>query len=148
MTNMAEVGKHFIGRDFKLGEVDCLQLVKFHLERLNVDLNDEFVDLCQNTERYWNHGRAKNISRMCSALREMLDEVPVSEMRAGDILILQYKNSMDFLGINAGNGRVLIITQREGCLSLPIRHYTIQHVLRRREINAGTCRIFRCHDIH
>lgn len=128
-----KVVEEFLGKECEIGKCDCLRLVGSHLADLGVELNDEFKHLLENAAHYWEHDRAHGTEKMVNALRDMLDEIPVHEMRPGDVLVLSLSPfNLPFLGVNTGNGNTLVIALKEGAVCVPIGHYYVHYVLRRK----------------
>lgn len=124
--------EQFINKPCEVGTCDCLQMIRYHLEDQGVELSEEFRRVCEHTRELFACNYPGLVEEAIDAVRGMLEEIPAHRTRCGDILILAHKCTLPFLGINAGNGKVLVMNLKYGCHCSPLHGYEIQGVLRKK----------------
>jgi len=118
-------------RDMKVevGKFDCARMVVKFLDHVikvprvceGFTINTYYILYMKDPEK------ARGL--MVRWLESFLVEIDYTEMKPGDIAVLSYNFSPIFLGIIAGNGKVLVV-DRHGVVSAFIGFYKIERMFR------------------
>ena len=126
---IADYIKDIIGKPYKLGRMDCLQLVYGYLEQY-MDMPKDFQDITLNNyQDLYNADHKAAFDLLIKFLESILIEVGINEVKTGDIAIVNYKFRGPFPVIVAGNGKAVFVTE-EKVMSSYLSNLTIERVFR------------------
>lgn len=132
-ANVCDYARDMQGVAFEIGKFDCLQMVIKFLGRFS-KVPKKYEGFTTNTYfLLYRKNPARAIELMVEYLESFLDEIDWHDMRSGDIAVLSYNFSPYFLGIVMGNGKVLVVDQKHGIVSVFLGFYKIERVFRCRE---------------
>ncbi len=120
--NLRQYTNKYIGKNYKLGEIDCFSIVYQYLKDKNFKVPDSFNNVSfENYSNLYlrNKKEAKNL--MISFFNLLLLEIKIGEIKAGDILLLSLHGD-EFPAISVGNGMILSASPKLG-VNLISRNY-------------------------
>ena len=129
--NLAKITEYLVGQGYELGKMDCFALTIVYLEMRGVKIPGSFRGYTMESYKDLYIDApvlAKEIMVDCMA--SITEEIPVSKAFAGDILLLRYRKSPHFFGIDGGNGNVLLPFEDKGVRVVPLKQYTIERAYR------------------
>ena len=126
---LADVTSHLIGLEYQLGHVDCFSIIIVYLRAMKVELPSQYEGLTLDTyaELY-----KESPDKAKTAMLDFLDTIgtPVAPNRVqpGDILLVRLravgtKQQFAFPAINAGNGHLILASEKHGVVMLPMKYY-------------------------
>ena len=127
---IADLTKNYIDKKYELGKVDCFRLIYDYLED-KIELPKEFNGLTLETYGgLFKENPEKAGLLMVAFLETYLNEIALSEITSGDIVVLNYNCGRIFLGIVVANAKVLLVTIEKGVTVLPLKYYQIKRAFR------------------
>lgn len=122
------ISQQLVGREYKLGEVDCFAIVIQYLDLIGKKLPDVYRGIGIRNGGYrsiWLSEPVKAKKLMVGFIDENLPEV--SRPRCGDIMLLKLKKhkSNIFLGIHGGNATVIGASEEHGVGVIGMDHYEL-----------------------
>lgn len=128
MSSLARISAKFVGQPYQLGAMDCFASILGYLTERGLALPEEFEG--QTRESYAaffveQPEEAKAV--MIRLMDSLLPTVEPHRAFAGDLLLLRLADTdtLPFLTIDGGNGRVLAATIERGVCQLPRNRYQI-----------------------
>lgn len=133
---LAELTREYIERPYALGRaggLDCFSLIYDYLGRRGTELPTEWRGLTLETYAALfekDPAEAKRI--MVEFVDDLLSEIPVPRAFAGDLLLLQLKDSttLPFLAIHGGQSIAIASSPEFGVRPWDLEHYTIRRAWR------------------
>jgi hypothetical protein len=119
-----------VGQGYASGKVDCFHLVYDYLLELGAEIPSTYRGLSLETyyDLFISDPLRAQIT-MIEFFEEYLDEIYPQYHLAGDILLVSYEDTK-FVGIDAGNGKILTVAVEIGVNVSSLRFYKIERVFR------------------
>jgi hypothetical protein len=108
-VNLIDFTREYIGRKYKLGEVDCLRLVYDYLIKLGHTPPVTYSGWnINNYSELYLQDKSYALRLMVEYLESFLQLIDENAIMPGDIVVLSYNFSDAFLGIVCANNKVLV----------------------------------------
>lgn len=134
--SLARISAKFIGQPYRLGAMDCFAAILGYLSARGIELPAEFEGQTRATYAvFFTEQPAAAKAMMVRLMDSLLPQVAPTLAFAGDLLLLRLPDSdtLPFLAIDGGSGRVLAATIERGVCQLPRNRYQIQRAWRCRQ---------------
>ena len=124
---LAQLTADLVGREYKLGKMDCFRVVYEYLKMRGGDripsvykgyTLDTYIDLYKEDV-----DKAKDL--MIEFISTFLEEISPKKSIGGDILLARFRVKPPFLGVDAGNGRLLVAIPNIGVTVVLKEYYTL-----------------------
>jgi hypothetical protein len=128
--NLLKFSQHRVGQRYTSGQIDCFHLVYDFLTESGAVLPSTFRGI--SLDDYFDFFKKDPLRAqmtMIDFFEEYLDEIETKSRVTGDILILSYEQAI-FVGIDAGNGKVLTVAVELGVNVSPLTPYKIERAFR------------------
>ena len=124
---LAQLTAQLVGNKYKLGEVDCFSVVYQYLKMRCPDLiPDTYKGYNINTyKNLYKQDKDKAKELMIDFVANHLEEILPRRAIGGDILLARLGLKPPFLGVDAGNGRLMVAIPKIGVTIVLKEYYTL-----------------------
>jgi hypothetical protein len=142
--NLAKITSELVGKPYRLGErkaaFDCTSLILEFASLSGMPIPEDWEGFTsKNYAKFYEKQPVEAMEVLACWITSIGKEIPAIHAFAGDILVMRLKrgHSPDlprfFLGIHAGQDKIMAVTEKRGVTLIPIRDYEIIKAFRWRE---------------